>query len=496
MKKFLIITFCAALAAVSCGEYYFPADAYYDAGRTMEYLPDEPEQGGDNFDKIVENKFVKVADEPVSTFSIDADGASYAYVRRNLREKRAVNPNSIRTEEFLNYFTFDYPEPTDGESVALNSEIGVCPWNNEHLLLRLGIKGKSLSESEIPPANFILLVDVSGSMRGDDRIELLKSGLCNMIDNMRPDDRVAIITYASGVKKVLESTLVKNADKIKRKIKSLEADGSTAGGEAMKMAYQEAWDNFSKDANNRIIMCTDGDFNVGVTSTDELIAMVESYMNKGIYLSIMGFGTGNYQDSRMESLSNHGNGTYTYIDSEDEMMKVFVHERSRFCTVASDVKCQVRFFDFVDSYRLIGYENRVMQNSDFEDDKKDAGEIGAGQTITALYELIPAADLTMNATAASFEVRYKKILGEESRLLQNQVGKYYEGVTKTGPEFNFAAGIAAFALTLRNSEYKGQANFSLAKELVQSAVAPASGVDPLKFRPQLVSLIDDASKLQ
>lgn len=498
MKKFVFIFVCAVLTAVSCGQYYMydSPGAIYDE-RALSYTPDEGEQPGDNFDKIVENKFIKVSEQPVSTFSIDADGASYAYLRRTLREGRQINPNSIRTEEFLNYFTFDYPDPTDGESIAINSEIGVCPWNGEHLLLRLGIKGKSLAESEIPPANFILLVDVSGSMRGDDRIELLKSGLCNMIDNMRPDDRVAIITYASGVSKVLESTLVKNADKIKKKIKSLTADGSTAGGEAMKMAYEEAWNNFSKDSNNRIIMCTDGDFNVGVTSTDELVAMVESYMNKGIYLSIMGFGTGNYQDSRMENLSNHGNGTYTYIDSEDEMMKVFVHERSRFYSVASDTKCQVKFFDFVDSYRLIGYENRVMQNSDFENDKKDAGEIGAGQTITALYELIPASgDMTMNATAASFDVRYKKAVGEESRLVHNDVGKYYEGVSKPSPEFNFAAGIAAFTLTLRNSEYKGQSSFSLAKELVQSAIDPAPGIDPLKFRPQLVSLIDDASKLQ
>ena len=351
MKKFLIIALTAAFAAVSC---------YYD-GFMADYAPADamarnnevemPEEGGDNFDKIVENKFIKVADQPVSTFSVDADGASYAYVRRMLKEGRNINPNAVRTEEFLNYFTFDYADPTGDETLAINAEMGKCPWAEGHMLLRLGLKGKSLAEKDIPPANFVLLVDVSGSMRGDDRIELLKTGLCNMIDYMRPDDRVAIITYASGVSKVLESTQVKNANKIKKVIKALNADGSTAGGEAMKMAYQEAYDHFIKDANNRIIMCTDGDFNVGVTSTEELIEMVESYMNKGIYLSIMGFGTGNYQDSRMENLSNHGNGTYTYIDSEDEMMKVFVHERSRFFSVANDTKCQVHFFDWVDSYR-------------------------------------------------------------------------------------------------------------------------------------------------
>lgn len=500
MKKFFLIVLSASVAAVSCSyaDYGYVYDMpRQDAGIMINgNMPEPPgEGGGDNFDKIVENPFIKVSEQPVSTFSVDADGASYTYVRRMLREGRGINPNAVRTEEFLNYFTFDYADPTGDESVAANAEIGECPWAPGHMLLRIGLKGKSLTESEIPPANYVLLVDVSGSMRGDDRIELLKSGLCNMIDYMRPDDRVAIITYASGVSKALESTQVKNANKIKKVIKSLDADGSTAGGAAMKMAYEEASEHFIKGANNRIIMCTDGDFNVGVSSTEALVEMVESYMDKGIYLSIMGFGTGNYQDSRMESLSNHGNGTYTYIDSEDEMMKVFVHERSRFYSVANDTKCQVKFFDWVDSYRLIGYENRVLDNEDFENDKKDAGEIGAGQTVTALYELIPAeGDMTQNATAASLDVRYKKALGEESRLLHVDIGKYYKGTTVTGKEFDFAAGIAAFALTLRNSEYKGDASYDMAKELVEGAVKPADGVDPLKFRPQLLTLIDSAKK--
>lgn len=495
MKKFFLTAFVAAFAAVSCTYADYNPGIAPDYNMAMEN--NEEAESGDNFDTIVENKFIKVADQPVSTFSIDADGASYAYVRRMLHEGRYINPNAVRTEEFLNYFTFDYAEPTGDETLAINAEMGKCPWAEGHMLLRLGLKGKSLAYKDIPPANFVLLVDVSGSMRGDDRIELLKSGLCNMIDYMRPDDRVAIITYASGVSKVLESTMVKESNKIKRAIKSLNANGSTAGGAAMKMAYEEASEHFITGANNRIIMCTDGDFNVGVTSTEELIEMVESYMGKGIYLSIMGFGTGNYQDSRMENLSNHGNGTYTYIDSEDEMMKVFVHERSRFYSVANDTKCQVHFFDWVDSYRLIGYENRVMNNEDFENDKKDAGEIGAGQTVTALYELIPAeGDFTQNATAASFDVRYKKALGEDSRQLHLDIGKYYEGVTTTGKEFDFAAGVAAFAMVLRHSQYKGEADFNMAKELVKKSATPAEGVDPMKFRIQLISLIDDASETQ
>ena len=498
---FLTIAAAAVLAASSCdaemGGNFYPAmpDSMYDSKEAADgELPDP--QAGDNFDEIIENAFIKVADEPVSTFSVDADGASYSYMRRCINSGYLPTANAIRTEEFLNYFTFDYADPTGDESVAINSEIGVCPWNTEHYLLRLGLKGKTLAEADMPVANYILLVDTSGSMSGTDRIDLLKSGLCNMIDYMRPTDRIAIITYSGEVKRILESTLVKDADKIKKAIKKLEASGYTPGGEAMKMAYDEAVEHYIAGGNNRIIMCTDGDFNVGVTSTEALVEMVESYLDKGIYLSIMGFGTGNYQDSKMESLSNHGNGTYTYIDSEEEMMKVFVHERSHFFSVANDTKCQVHFFDWVDSYRLIGYENRVMNNEDFENDKKDAGEIGAGQTITALYELIPSGSITQEATAATFEVRYKKALGDESRLLHLNVGKYYDGVTKTSKEFNFAAGLAAYAMILRNSEYKGNADYSMVNELIGSAEKPGGNVDPLKLRSSLLKLIEKASKME
>lgn len=494
---YLTIAASVVLGAAACSQGdFFPAfpDGNYNSKEmaSMDGNFGDP-QAGNNFDEIVENKFIKVSEQPVSTFSVDADGASYAYMRRCLTDGYLPTANSIRTEEFLNYFTFDYANPAAGENIAINAEVGVCPWNKEHYLLRLGLKGKTLAESEMPIANYILLVDTSGSMSGTDRIDLLKSGLINMIDYMRPTDRVAIITYSGEVKMLLESTLVKDANKIKRAIRSLEASGFTPGGAAMKMAYDEATEHYIKGGNNRIIMCTDGDFNVGVTSTDALVEMVESYLDKGIYLSIMGFGTGNYNDSMMESISNHGNGTYTYIDSEEEMMKVFVHERSRFFSVANDTKCQITFTDNIDSYRLIGYENRVMNNEDFENDKKDAGEIGAGQTITALYELIPAAGAKADADAASFDVRYKKALGEESRLLHLDVGACKSNVSK---EFNFAAGLAAYAMILRNSEYKGNADYSMVKELLKSGEKPTEGVDPLRLRSSLLKLVDKASTLQ
>lgn len=477
------------LGACTYAEYYpMGPDAYYAYDAKMATMDQEKQDDtpGDQFDRLPENPFVKVSDQPVSTFSIDADGASYSYSRRCIKGGNLPPEEAIRTEEFLNYFTFDYSDPTGEETVAINAEIGDCPWDGTHKLLRLGLKGKSLQESEIPAANFILLIDTSGSMSGDDRIELLKSGLCEMVDHMRPVDRVAIITYSGSVQKLLESTLVTDPAKIKRAIRKLVASGSTAGGPAMKMAYEEASEHFITGGNNRIIMCTDGDFNVGVSSTDELVTMVEGYQEKGIYLSIMGFGTGNYQDSRMESLSNHGNGTYTYIDCENEMMKVFVHERSRFYSVANDTKCQITFSGAVDSYRLIGYENRVMANEDFEDDKKDAGEIGAGQTVTALYEIIPAAGFTESAAAATFDVRYKKALGAQSRPLSLEV-TVPKAEYKTSPEFSFAAGVTAFSLLLRNSQYKGQANLDIAADLVSKGSKNIE--DPLRLRDELKDLI-------
>ena len=493
MKKISIFLMIAALAAVSCAKgEYMSYDGYWNG-----MICGEPEDGtqpaGDNFDEIKENGFVATATQPTSTFSVDADGATYAYMRRCIKGRKQIPPkNSVRIEEYLNYFTFDYPDPTGSETLAINAELGECPWNTEHKLLRLGLKGKSLQDSEIPDANYILLIDVSGSMQGEDRLDLVKTGLTTMVDYMKPTDRIAIITYSGSVQKLLESTLVKDAAAIKKAIKGLSASGSTAGGAAMKMAYEEAVEHYVKGGNNRIIMCTDGDFNVGVSSTSALVEMVESYLNKGIYLSIMGFGAGNFQDARMEDLSNHGNGTYTYVDSEEEMMKVFVTERSHFYSVANDTKCQITFDSTaVKSYRLIGYENRVMNNEDFANDKKDAGEIGAGQTVTALYEIVPGSNFTASANALRFDVRYKKALGESSRSLSLNVavpamdasGQF---AAPASENMLFASGVAALGLCFRDSEYKGNATVGMAKELVDSG----RSFDPGNFRKQLSGLID------
>lgn len=462
------------------------SDSYYG----MDGNIDCPGSGGDKYDQIVENPFVKTADENVSTFSVDADGASYANMRRYLMEGMLPDKNSVRTEEFLNYFTFDYPDPADGKTVAINSETGVCPWNSEHYLLRLGIKGKSVPESEVPQANFVFLIDISGSMDSDDKLPLLKNSLMTLVDYLRPTDRISIVTYAGGVEKILESTPVSEASTIKKAIKKLSAYGSTSGGAGMKMAYEEAKANFKKGGNNRVIMGTDGDFNVGVTDTDELKEMVQDYAKEGIYLTCCGFGRGNLNDSMMETVSNWGNGTYEYIDSEGEMTKVFVNERSKFFSVANDSKCQVTFDkDMVEAYRLIGYENRKLENDDFENDDKDAGEIGAGQTITALYEIIPGKSFEAGKSVAKFDFRYKESIGSQSIALSDDV--MAQSSDQLSENLSFAAGVAAYAMLLRNSEYKGRASFDMATELVKAG----QGKDPHGYRKQLLELIAKAKSL-
>jgi len=450
-----------------------------------------PQEEGDRFDEIIDNPFIKTSEQNVSTFSIDADGAAYGYMRKMLSLGRLPNPFAVRIEEYLNYFTFDYADPQGDHSLAINSEVGPCPWNEGHKLIRLGLKGKPMDLSETPAANFVFMVDVSGSMDSQDKIELLKSSLLTLVDNLRPTDRVAIITYASKVDKLLESTPVKEAEKIKKKIRKLTANGSTAGGEAMKMAYEEALENYIEGGNNRVIMGTDGDFNVGVTSTDALLEMAQDYASKGIYLTVCGFGAGNLNDSMMETVSNKGNGTYNYIDCEDEMMKVFVHERSKFYSVANDTKVQVTFDpELVDSYRLIGYENRMLSEDDFENDDKDAGEVGAGQTITALYEIVPAVEVYADAQVAVFEARYKKALGSESILLTENVIDD-KAPTSSRKEFQFAAGVAAFGMVLRESEYKGSADFDMAYDLVGEGLE----FDPHGYRAAFQELITKASAL-
>ena len=476
------------VASCSKGDFYMDGLVYPEADYEASMPEPGDEEAGDRFDEIKDNDFIKTSDQNVSTFSIDADGAAYGYMRKLLSKGMLPVASSVRIEEYLNYFTFNYADPTGDHTVAINSEVGPCLWNEGHFLVRLGLKGKSMDLSQTPPANFVFMVDVSGSMDSADKLGLLKTCLATLVDNLRPDDRVSIITYASKVEKLIESTPASEANKIKEAIAKLNARGSTAGGAAMKMAYEEALANFIEGGNNRVIMGTDGDFNVGVTSTDALLEMVQDYADKGIYLTVCGFGSGNLNDSMMETISNKGNGTYQYIDSELEMVKVFVHENSKFYSVANDTKVQITFdAEKVDSYRLIGYENRVMANEDFENDDKDAGEIGAGQTITALYEIIPAEGFESGQQVAVFDVRYKKALGQESILLTDEV----MSVSSDGTEISFAAGVAAYGMILRNSKYRGSADYDMAASLVEQGLA----FDPHGYRAELLELISTAKFL-
>ena len=484
MKK-ILTGICLVVLLSGCSKDFsglfrdYEADALGMMG--MEIDPEDPT--GDRFDEIVENPFVKVSEEPQSTFSVDADGAAYAYFRRMVNMGWNVPASAVRIEEYLNYFTFDYADPAGGETLALNAETGPCPWNPGHRLLRLGLKGKTLSDRETPLANFVFLIDVSGSMDSSDKLPVLKSGLLGMLEKMDPEDQVSIVTYSGKAETLLRPTKVREGSKISKAIKKLTASGCTNGGDALREAYKLAKESYIEGGNNRIIMGTDGDFNVGVTSTDDLLEMVEEGAKAGIYMTVCGFGTGNLNDSMMETISNHGNGTYEYIDSEDEMMKVFVHERNRFVAVANDTKVQLTFDPaFVDSYRLIGYENRVMSNEDFENDDKDAGEIGSGQTITALYEIIPAEGAAAGLRCCTFDVRYKNALKESSNALSLEVK--YGGNTLSG-NLSFAAGIAALGLTLRDSQYKGTASLTLSRELVENALT----FDPNGYRAQLLQLI-------
>lgn len=500
MKKtnciIMLPVICLVVAgAVSCMAAY-SEDMELSNGRA-EYIQ-TPGESGDKFDDFLDNPFIKTADQNVSTFSVDADGASYAYMRRMISNGILPTRAAVRIEEFLNYFTFDYPDPVGNADLAINAEVGACPWNPEHHLLRLGIKGRDIFEGKHPQSNYVFLLDVSGSMASKDKLPLLQEGMKNMVDYLDPDDRISIVTYASGEKKVLESTPVREASKIKKAIDKLVASGSTAGSAGMRMAYQECLQNFIDGGNNRVIMGTDGDFNVGETSTEAILELAENYASKGIYLTVCGFGSGNLNDSMMEKVSNAGNGTYEYIDSEDELTKVFVIERNKFISVANDVKNQVTFDkDMVEAYRLIGYENRVLRQEDFENDEKDAAEIGACQTITALYEIVPAEGFAKSKVIAEYDLRYKRTLGAGSIPLSMDIVAYDpEG---SSANLDLAAGIASYGMVLRrsNREYAGTSSMDMAIDLVERNIKASAASDPyqLQLRKNFVEIVKKAKTL-
>jgi len=474
----------------------------------------QPEFNTEAYDRVYENPFLRTSQNPLSTFSIDVDTASYSNVRRFLEQGSLPPKDAVRIEELVNYFTYDYAPPDGAVPFAAHVEVAGCPWNQKHRLARIGIKGRQIDPQQREPANLVFLLDVSGSMRPANKLPLVKAAMKMLVANLTDRDRVAIAVYASASGLVLEPTSCETREPILEALERLEAGGSTNGGQGIQLAYNVAQQNFRPGGVNRVILCTDGDFNVGITNQGDLIRLIEEKAKGGIFLTVLGFGMGNLKDSTMEKLADKGNGSYGYIDNIHEARKILVEQISgTLVTIAKDVKIQVDFNPAkVAAYRLIGYENRLLRDEDFLDDTKDAGEIGAGHTVTALYELVPPGaegDLPAvqpskyqkpaepdPAAAQSDELftlrmRYKLPEEDQSQPLEVPVtdgGKSFNAAT---PDFQFAAAVACFGMLLRDSQHQGQSSYDLAIELAQGG----QGRDPGAYRADFLKLLKTAKAL-
>jgi Ca-activated chloride channel family protein len=473
--------------SVSCDKNYDGSFNKYEFASLNVYESADPYTYGEKYKDYEENPFISVTDNHVSTFSVDADGGSYSNMRRFVYLGQLPPKASVRIEEYINYFTFDYPEPESGENVSLNYELSKCPWNTEHYLMRIGIKGKSIPEEQLPASNWVFLIDVSGSMDSPDKIGILKSGFKLMAEGLKDNDIVSIVTYAGQAGVLLEPTCGDHKDKIKAAISKLGAGGSTAGAEGIETAYEIAENNFILDGNNRVILGTDGDFNVGPSSTEELVDLIEEKRESGIYLTVLGVGGGNLNDHMMEQIANKGNGNYEYIDNAKQIQKVFVYEKAKFYTVAKDCKIQISFNpEMVDSFRLIGYENRALEEEDFENDTTDAGEIGASQTITALYELVRK-NTDGSGQYAAFDFRYKMPGEQQSRLLNLNIQMIPSEIDNASENMRFASSVAGFGLIMKESIYKGSMNLKMVLDLGTNSV----NFDPNNYRKEFLDLVEN-----
>ena len=467
----------------------------------------------EQYELIEENPFRLAAAEPLSTFSIDVDTAGYANVRRMIRQGKRPPVDAVRIEEMVNYFRYSYPEPDGAEPFSVSAEVAGCPWREEHRLVRIGLKAQDVDWRDRPASNLVFLLDVSGSMNSPDKLPLVKKAIKMLVETLDGYDRVAVVAYAGAAGLVLDSTACDHGPTILEALERLSAGGSTAGGEGIRLAYEVAERNFIEGGLNRVILCTDGDFNVGITDQGALVRLVQEKAKSGVFLTVLGFGMGNLQDSTLEKLADRGNGNYGYIDSELEARKLLVNEAGgTMITVAKDVKIQVEFNPArVHAYRLIGYENRLLANQDFADDTKDAGEIGAGHTVTALYEVVPAGvDLEVPGTeplryrrpaelaaaAASGELlfvklRYKLPEADDSTLVTLPVTDEGLAFAAASDDLHLAAGVAAFGMLLRDSRYKGEASFDLVSDLTLRGGA----YDPNGYRAELIELVAAAREL-
>jgi Ca-activated chloride channel family protein len=469
--------------------------------------------GGESYEKIYENPFLDAARAPLSTFSIDVDTASYSNTRRFLSEGRLPPRDAVRIEELVNYFPYEYPQPDASAPFSVTAEVAECPWDTRHKLVHIGLQGRKVSAEDLPPANLVFLVDVSGSMGDAAKLPLVKSSLRTLAEQLRPRDRVAVVTYAGASGIALPSMTGDRKGEIVSAVERLQPGGSTNGASGIQLAYRVAEENFIRGGSNRVILATDGDFNVGVTSDTELVKLIEEKRKGGVFLSVLGFGSGNYNESMMEKLADKGNGNFAYIDTHAEAEKALGQQvAGTLATIAKDVKIQVEFNPrLVAGYRLIGYENRLLADRDFNDDRKDAGEIGAGHSVTALYEVVPAGQKVENpgvdelkyATPAeptqgagtgellTVKLRYKEPDGDASKPLNVGVLDRQASFRNASENFKFAAAVAQFGLLLRDSRYKGQSSFDGAAELARTS----AGADLHGYRAEFLRLVETARNL-
>jgi len=464
----------------------------------------------EEYNRIYENEFKEVKENPLSTFSIDVDAASYSNMRRFINSNRLPPKDAVRIEELINYFDYDYPQPRGEHPFSIITEYADCPWNEKHKLFHIGLQGKKMDLQDVPNSNLTFLIDVSGSMSNNDKLPLLIKAFKMLVKNLNNDDRISIVVYAGAAGLVLPSTPGNKKEKILDALENLKAGGSTAGGAGIKLAYKIAEENFLKDGNNRVILATDGDFNTGVSSTSEMIRLIEESRDKGIFLTVLGFGRGNLKDDKMEQIADKGNGNYYYIDSILEGKKVLINEMgATLFTIAKDVKIQVEFNPAkVKAYRLIGYENRMLKKEDFNDDTKDAGEIGAGHTVTALYELIlkdgesdveiPKVDdlkyqevKTSDFGESSKELltvkfRYKEPDEDTSKLIEKTVISKDIKLKNTSDNFRFSAAVAGFGLLLRDSKFKEDCSYNQVLKLAKGA----KGKDEFGYRAEFIRLVE------
>lgn len=470
----------------------------------------------EKYAELDENPFLETASAPLSTFSIDVDTAAYSNVRRFINNGQLPPKQAVRTEELINYFEYDYPQPLGSVPFSVTTETASCPWNAKHRLAMIGLQGKKVALDNVPPSNLVFLIDVSGSMADANKLPLLKQSMRVLVNQLKPQDRVAMVTYAGSSGLALPSTPVSNKGAILSALNNLESGGSTNGGEGIQLAYRVAQENFISGGNNRVILATDGDFNVGVTSDGDLVKLIETKRQSGVFLSVLGFGEGNLNDSMMEKLSNKGNGNYAYIDSQDEARKALGQQvAGTLYTIAKDVKIQVEFNPAkVAGYRLLGYENRMLATKDFNDDRKDAGEIGAGHTVTAIYEIVPAgqavenegielkyskvqpSDTSFNSELMTVKLRYKEPQGAESKLLTAGVIDGGQDMSVASDNLQFAAAVAQFALLMRDSRYKGSASFDRVIALAKSAANSGGGSDLRGYRGEFIDLVGQAKRLK